>query len=162
MINTWNNKKNISWKFTCALSYSWYWWQTFSIIDKNNSKCSWQSAFWNKIPWRLAQNKIPWLPWPLLCSLFSRPCGNPGVVWATACCCKFAPRWWRAKQWHVGRQSVCLGRSKRAVLNYIGERRANVTNRSLWNVWYLLDVYRRNDIKWCLKSAESVISYSCE
>ena len=37
--------------------------------------------------------------------------GRMLVVWATACCCKFAPRWWRPKRWHVGRQSVCLGRS---------------------------------------------------
>ena len=39
-----NAKYKNSLKFTCALSYWWIPWQTFSIIDKNNSNFSWQSA----------------------------------------------------------------------------------------------------------------------
>ena len=64
-------------------------WQTFSIVDKNNGKFSWQSAFWNKIPWFFPdfwpKIKFPTFPWPLcfslfsLFSLFSILCGNPAA-----------------------------------------------------------------------------------
>ena len=43
-----------------------------------------------------------------------------------------------------GNESICLGRSKRAIRSYIRERRVYVIVRSLRNVSYLFDVYVLN------------------
>ena len=48
------------------------------------------------------------------------------VVWATTCRCKFPPRLVAGLAVTQGKESVCLGRSKRAVLLYEVKRTSYV------------------------------------
>ena len=65
------------------------------------------------------------------------------VVWATACHCEFPPRLMAGLAVTQGKESVCLGRSKRAVLLYVMKRSSYVFVRKMLNDTYMFEIYIR-------------------
>ena len=62
------------------------------------------------------------------------------VVWATTCHCEFPPRLVAGLAVTQGTGSVCLGRSKRAVLLYVMKRSSYVFVRQMLNDTYMFGI----------------------